>query len=130
MRRLAVALLAMALVTATCGDDDAADPGSVDSCEGLAVAGIALLQDTIDIIDDLDIEALAALGESDETPEVFADVEARGDELTARADELGCSDEQMAALMANRAGDLSADSVFGQFILEGVRSGEGGFFDE
>ncbi len=130
MRRLAVALLAIALVAAACGDDDAADPGSADSCEGLAVAGIAMLQETIDIIDNMDIADLIALGESDETPEVFADLESRGDELEARADELGCSDEQIATLMAERAGDLSSDSDFGRLILEGVRSGEGGFFDE
>lgn len=130
MKGLAVALLAVGLVAAACGDDDAVDVASADSCEGLAVAGIALLQDTIDIIDNMDAAALAALGEAEETPPELAALEARGDELTDRADALGCSDEQMAALMAERVGDLSSDSVFGQFILEGVRAGEGGFFDE
>ncbi len=105
-------------------------PGRPTPARGLRSPASPCSQDTIDIIDNLDIEALAALGESDETPEVFVDLEARGEELTTRADELGCSDQQMGALMAERAGDLSSDSVFGQFILEGVRAGEGGFFDE
>lgn len=130
MTRLAAALLALAIVAAACGDDGAADAGSLDSCEGLAAAGIALLQDTIDVIDDLDPAELATLGESDTTPPAFAALEARGDELTARADEIGCSDEEMASLMAERAAGLSSDSIFGQFILEGVKAGEGGFFDE
>ena len=129
MKRLAATLLALALVAAACGDDaDVADVGSLDSCD--AAAGIVLLQETIDVIDDLDPAELAALGESDTTPPAFAALEARGDELTARADEIGCSDEEMASLMAERAAGLSSDSIFGQFILEGVKAGEGSFFDE
>jgi hypothetical protein len=131
MKRLAVALLSFALIAAACGDDGAADPASLDSCEALAVAGIAMLQETIDLIDGLDASELAALGESDATPPEFEAIQARGDELTDRATEIGCTDEEMANLVAARAGDLSADSVFGQFILEGVQGGEGtGFFGD
>jgi hypothetical protein len=129
MKRIAIALFGLALIAAACGDDGAADPASVDSCEGLADAGVALLQDTIDIIDSMDVEALAALGEEGATPPELVSIEERGEELTDRADALGCSDEEMAALMAERAEDLSSDSIFGQFILEGIRSGEGGFFE-
>ena len=128
MKRFAAALLLLALVAAACGDDDAADPASLDSCEGLAAAGVAMLQDTIDLIDGLDASALAALTDESEPPPEFAALQDRGEELTARADEIGCSDEEMAALLADRAGDLSADSVFGQFILESVSAGEGGDF--
>ncbi len=131
MRRTAIALAAVALVAAACGgDDSAAEPASLDSCEGLAVAGIAMLQDTIDFVDGLDASELAALGDSDTPPPEFRALQDRGDALSSRADEIGCSDEEMAALVADRAGDLSADSVFGQFILESVRSGDGGLFDE
>jgi hypothetical protein len=131
MKRLAVAALCLSMVAAACGDDAAADPATLDSCEGLATAGIDLLQDTIDLIDGLDAAALASFGEGTEVPPEFTAIQTRGDELTGRATEIGCSDEEMAALMAERAGGLSADSVFGQFILEGVRAGEGGdFFGE
>lgn len=131
MRRFFLSLMALALVVAACGDDDAAaDPASLDSCDGLAVAGIDLLQDTIDVIDGLDAEGLAALANAEETPPVFVEFQRRGDELTARADEIGCSDEEMTTLLAEKAGGLSAESTFGQFVLEGVRSGEGGFFDQ
>jgi hypothetical protein len=128
MKRLTVALLSLALVAAACGDDDAVDAASLDSCEGLAAAGIALLQDTIDLIDGLDEAALAALGDEAGPPPEFVALQTRGDEMSARADEVGCSDEEMAALLAERASGLSADSIFGQFILEGVRAGESGDF--
>lgn len=131
MKRIAVALLSLALLATACGDDeavDAIDAASLDSCEGLAAAGIALLQDTIDLIDGLDADALAALGDGAETPTEFVALQTRGDEMTARADDIGCSDEEMAALLSERANNLTADSVFGQFILEGVRAGESGDF--
>ncbi len=131
MKKLVVALLSLALVVAACGDDDAAEPASLDSCDALAVAGIAMLQDTIDLVDELSVEELAAFGETVETPAGFDALQARGDELSARATEIGCSDEEMADLVAARSDDLSADSVFGQFILDGVRGGDGtGFFGE
>lgn len=131
MKRFATAVLCLSLMAAACGDDDAADPASLDSCQGLAGAGVSLLQDTIDLIDGLDAAALASFGEGTDVPPEFRAIQTRGDELTARATEIGCSDEEMASLMSARAGDLSADSVFGQFILEGVRAGEGGdFFGE
>jgi len=129
VRRGLIAVVTIALAVAACGDDDATDPAAVDSCEGLAGAGVDLLQDTIDIIDGLDNDALAAFGEGTDVPPEFEEIEARGEELNARADELGCSDEEMQALLADRIGDLSSDSVFGQFILEGIRSGESGFFE-
>jgi hypothetical protein len=130
MKRLALIALALGLIVAACGDDDAADPASLDSCEGLAVAGVDVLQDTIDLIDGLDAAALAALTDGADTPPEFEAIQRRGEELSARAVEIGCSDEQMSELLAERVGDLSADSVFGQFILEGIRSGEGGGFFE
>ena len=128
MKRFAAVALTLALVVAACGDDDAASPADLDSCEGLALAGLDMLQDTIDLIDGFDAEALAALSEGTEPPPEFAALQVRGDELTARADVVGCSDEEMAALLADSVDDLSADSVFGQFILESVRGGESGDF--
>lgn len=132
MKTLVAAILAFALVAVACGGDGAAaDPASLSSCDGLASAGIALLQDTIDLIDGLDASELTALSDGSEPPAEFTALQARGDELTARADAVGCSDEEMATLVAERASDLSADSVFGQFILESVRAGNSGdFFGE
>ncbi len=131
MKRLVAFLLSLTLVVAACGDDAAADPSDLNSCEGLAGAGLSMLQETIDLIDGLDAAALAEFAdpESEPSPE-FAALEERGNELTARADEIGCSDEEMTALLVARVDELSADSVFGQFILESVRTGDGDFFGD
>ena len=127
MRRASAPLLvALVFVVAACGDD-AADPASLNSCGALADAGITLLQDTLDLIDSMSAEELAALNESADTPAVFTEFETRGDALTARAGAIGCTDEEMNSLMAARVDRLSSDSIFGQFLIESVRSGEGGF---
>lgn len=131
MRRTSAPLLAALLfVVAACGDDGGSvDPASLNSCDSLADAGITLLQDTLDLVDSLSAEELAALGESEDTPAAFTEIETRGDALTARADTLGCTDEEMNSLMAARVDRLSSDTVFGQFLIESVRSGDGGFFE-
>ncbi|MBI5158233.1 MAG: hypothetical protein HZA58_09550 [Acidimicrobiia bacterium] len=132
MRRAPTVLLATLLVVAlaACGDDGgSADPASVNSCESLADASIALLQDTLDIIDSMSAEELAAMGNSEETPPALASIESRGTALEDRAEELGCTEEQMSALMTARVDDLSSDTVFGQFLIESIRAGEGGFFE-
>jgi hypothetical protein len=122
MKRLLGLLVVLALVVAACGDDDAADAGSLDSCESIADAGIAMIQDVIDEIDDMTLEEQIALGSSEEEPQMFQDMEARGEELETRAEEVGCSDEQMAELVVDRLSDLSSDSDFGQLVLETVKA--------
>jgi hypothetical protein len=128
MKKMLGLLLVLAMVAAACGDDD--DAGSADNCEGVADAAIDLLQETIDALGDLSAEELASL-DSEEPPEAFADLEAEGEALEARATELGCSDEEMGRFVADRIDDLdvAADNIIGQFILEGLRSGEGDFGD-
>jgi len=132
MRRTPTILLAtlMVVAVAACGDDSGgSDPASLTSCESIADAGIDLLQDTIDIIDAMSAEELAAMGNSEETPPELVSIETRGTALEARAADLGCTDEQLSSLMTARVDDLSSDTVFGQFLIESIRSGEGGFFE-
>lgn len=122
MKRLLGLLVVLALVLAACGDDDAAEPASLDSCESIADAGIAMVQEVIDEIDDLTLEEQIALGASEEEPEMFQNMEARGQELETRAEEVGCSDDEMAQLVMDRLGNLSSDSDFGQLVLEAVKA--------
>ena len=49
--------------------------------------------------------------------------------LEARALDLGCTDEQMSALMRERADRLRAESSIGQLLIEGLREGGEGFFE-
>jgi hypothetical protein len=133
MRKLIGLSLAFALVFAACGDDDGGggsydNPEALESCDELLDAGFNLLQDTLDDMGDLDLGALSG----DEPPEVFVELEAKGEALTARARALGCSEEELDAGIVARAGDLDVDddNVVGQFILTAIQSGEGGFFSE
>jgi hypothetical protein len=131
MKKLFGLLLVLALTAAACGDDDGGgsydDPASIGDCDGLLDAGFDLLQDTLDATGDLGPEALA----SDEPPPIFVELEATGEALEARAQELGCSPADLDAGIVARVGDLDVDddNIIGQFILEGIRSGSGGFFD-
>lgn len=131
MRKLIGLSLVLALVVAACGDDDGGgsydNPEALASCDEVLDAGFDLLQDTLDEMGDLDLGALS----SDEPPAVFVDLEAKGEALTARAQALGCSEEELDAGLVARAGDLEVDddNVVGQFILTAIQSGEGGFFE-
>jgi hypothetical protein len=132
MRKLIGLSLAFALVLAACGDDDGGgsydNPEALESCDELLDAGFNLLQDTLDEMGDLDLGALSG----EEPPEVFIELEAKGEALTARAQALGCSEEELDAGIVARAGELEVDddNVVGQFILTAIQSGEGGFFSE
>jgi hypothetical protein len=124
-------LLVLGLLVAACGGDDAVDykdPASISDCDQLLDAGIALLQDFIDEVEGLGLDALA----SDQPPEAFIQLEEDGTALTARGEDLGCSAEELDAGIVERAGDLEVadDNVIGQFIIAGITSGEGGFFGE
>ena len=130
MRRTSALLpTALIFVFHACGDDAASNPATLNSCDSLSDAGITLLQHTPAIIDSLSAEELATLGSTEDTPAAFTEIETRGDALTARADAIGCTDAEMTSLMTARVDRLSSDTVFGEFLIESVRTGDGGFFE-
>lgn len=130
MRRALGLAIAATLVVAACGDDgaDFSDPESLDTCEEVADGAVAVLQETIDIMDSMSVEELTALGASEETPEEFRSVEEQGRALEERSAEIGCSEEEFSSLVAERAADLTAESPLGQLILEGVKAGDTDLF--
>lgn len=116
MRRSMIAVLsAMALTLAACGGDDD-DAAGGDSCEDLADEGIALIEDALSEAADLDLEEIAAAG--GEEPEFVTELQTKGEELEARQDELGCTEEEMDALMCDRIGDIEADGFFAEALTE------------
>ncbi len=129
MKRLLAVLFAAMMVLAACGDSSggAGDPGSIDDCDDLVGAGLEMLQDVLDELGELSFEDVAALG--DEPPEALNDLEARGQELEDRADELGCTDEELSAGLTARVDELEADGPFAELILEGIQT-EGFDFGE
>ena len=132
MRKPTVILLGLMLVLTACGDDGSSDPAAADSCESLASAGIALFQDVLDEIDGLNPEEQAAVLTSDEEPPFLADLETKGLAIEARADEIGCTDEQLLGLMSGRVGDLKADTTIGELFLQGIEESiaSGDFLNE
>ena len=123
MKKFTAVVLAFALLAAACGGDDAADPASIDSCEGAADATIAMLQDVVDIIGDLDPAALGALMAGEE-PEEFAGLEATAQVIGQKAEELGCTN--INELLSERVDQLTAadDNAIGQLIIQGVVEGD------
>ncbi|MFQ5948664.1 MAG: hypothetical protein ACE5KX_07380 [Acidimicrobiia bacterium] len=132
MRRVSVLVAAGALILAACGGGDggAKDPASIENCDELAEARFDLLQESIDAIDDLSPEQLASLGLEEEVPQVFANIEVRGEELEARAETLGCSEEQLTQYIVDNADRLEAKSDFGKLFVESIRGGQVEVFEE
>jgi len=131
MRRIILpTVLALALLAASCGDDgEMVDPASLGTCEEVADATIDVLQQTIDIVDGLSAEDPASSDDAGEATDEFRAIEEAGMALEARALDLGCTDEQMSALMRERADLLSAESSIVQLVIEGLREGGEGFFE-
>jgi hypothetical protein len=96
------------------------DIAAVSVCDNLVIETIAMLQDILDTLSELSIEDIAALG--DEEPEALRDLAERGDELSARADELDCSDAELSAGFFDHIDELEATGPFAELILEGLKS--------
>jgi hypothetical protein len=120
MRKLFILLAALGLVATACGGDS----GGANSCEGVADDAIKVIQDVIDELDSLSLEDLAAM---EDEPEALADLEKRADELQEKADDLNCSDATMEELLNARVGDLKAEGLFGELLVDELESG--GFFE-
>ena len=130
MRKMAVLVLALALVAAACGGDDSADPASLDNCDGILDAGVGLLETAIEAFDAMSTEDLMALADSDNPPEAITTFETDGRALAARAETLGCDQAELTAGLGERIDDIESESFFGQAILEAIRGGEIAIFEE
>lgn len=126
LRLFAGLLLAFLIVLPACGgggDDNGAAAGSVDeveTCEQLADMTIAEFQELLDGLADVTVEEM----QSDTTPEALVEFEEDGEVLSAKSEELGCSDEDMARMLDERAGDLTAEGAFAELFLQEVQSGD------
>jgi hypothetical protein len=59
---------------------------------------------------------------AEEEPQFVVDMQADLDELEARSVEVDCSTETMQELLAERAGDLTAESDIGQMMITVMQS--------
>ena len=113
MKKTLGLVVAIALMAAACGGGSGSDPASADSCEELADVAIVMLQDALDSIGGLGIDEVP-----DEMPEAFVRLE----EIDARAEALGCADDQGEELICERVGRLNASGEAATFFLESISS--------
>lgn len=118
MRKYFILVAALGLVAAACGGD------SGGSCESVADDAIDVIQEVIDEMDALSLEEIAAM---EEEPQALQDMERRAEELQDQANDLGCSDAEMEQLLNARAGNLTANGMFGELLVDELQSG--GFFE-
>ena len=99
-------LIVSALLVASCA-------GEPTACEVVADEGIGLIQDLID-----DLESGPVTEQS-----VIDAFDARAVDLNNRADAAGCSSQEIAELLEDRAGDLDASTDRGQSVIDLIRAG-------
>lgn len=128
MRKALGLLLALALIAAACGDDDGGAGGSVDpadanSCEDLADVTVNLIQQAIDAVADMDMADFLSMADEGNIPPEFEQMETVGEEIEARAEQLGCTEEDAQELVCDRLGRIEAGSDVAELILTGVSAG-------
>ena len=119
MRKYFILMAALGLVAAACGGDSGGG-----SCESVADDAIDVIQEVIDEMDALSLEEIASM---EEEPQALQDMERRAEELQDQANDLGCTDAEMETLLNARAGDLTANGMFGELLVDELQSG--GFFE-
>lgn len=120
LKRVLIPVAALALVVTACSSQP-------ESCDEVADETIELMQQLIDDVEaefgeeSLD-DIIARMLAGDELPSVVA-FEEKADELSERAGELGCSQEELEAAVAARTDRLEATTPLGEFIIEGIERG-------
>jgi hypothetical protein len=122
MRKLLLALLVLTLVFAACGGDDDDDVGSIEDAETCDDIGNVFLDETQTLLDELSDMDLADFT-GDEEPEAMTNFQASIDEISAKSDEIGCSDEEIAEFLTDNIDELEAEGPVAELLLEGLREG-------
>ena len=121
LKPFVVLVFVLALVVAACGNSQP------ETCDEVADQTIELMQDLIDDVEkefgeeSLD-DIIARMLAGEELPSVVA-FEEQADELSQRAGELGCTQEQLEEAVASRTDRLEATTPLGEFIIEGIERG-------
>lgn len=113
--------LVLALTAVACGGDD--EPVAIadaTNCEQVMDAFIPLMQEILDSMSDLTMADLM----SDDTPEPLLDFEERMEEIGAKAEDLDCSDDEMASMLEDRVDELEAEGPVAEFVLEILKEGD------
>jgi hypothetical protein len=127
MKKTLGLLLALTMVVAACGDDDggggvgnSTDPATASSCDELADVTINLLQEAIDSVSDLSVADFMDIAATGEMPPAVERLDTMGNDLEARAGQLGCDDADAQRLVCARIDQLEANSEVADLILAGI----------
>ncbi len=121
MRLFILLFLALSMVLAGCGigggsDDDSDDVSIEDAetCEDVADYFEVVAQEFINDAEDAGLQALAAGPDS----ELFQEYMPRLEESQTKAAELGCGEDEMRPLLAERLDNLETDGPVGETIID------------
>lgn len=117
MRTPATAVAAVILLAGGCDSSGVPEPADIDTCEDLASATADLLQAQLDVVSDLDLDAVLA---DPGQPELEA-LEVTGDALTARAAAIGCTATEMSRLIQEASTGLEAEGPIAERFLDAIR---------
>ena len=92
---------------------------SAGTCAELADVTINLFQEAIDSVADLSVEEFLNLADGEDMPAAITRLDTMGEDLEARAAQLGCSREDGIALTCDRIGGLKGNSEVAQLMIEG-----------
>ena len=120
MRRLIPVLAAVAVVAAACA-------GQPETCDEVADESIELMQALIDEVEsevgEMSVqELIESFAAGEELPSVVA-FEDKAEQLSERAGELSCTQEELQAAVAERSDRLEATTPLGEFIIDGIERG-------
>ncbi|MEZ4522524.1 MAG: hypothetical protein R3A46_12900 [Thermomicrobiales bacterium] len=109
------------LVFAACGgDDDDDDTGSIEDADSCEEVGDVFIDEIQVLLDELSDMSLADL-QSEDQPEAMTNFETNVEEIGAKSDELGCSDEEISQILQDRVDELEADGPVPELLLEGIQ---------
>ena len=124
MSKMLAIVLMLSLIIAACGGDDDDDNGAVtniedaETCEQVADIAIAEIQNLLDAVSNLTMADLM----SEDEPEALTNFETEFEAIGDKADEIGCSDEEMQGLFEDRVDSLTAEGPVGELLLQGLQT--------
>ena len=118
---------ALLLLAMGCGaGGGAGEPQAGESCEQIADDTVATVNDVIAEMGDKTLEefvAEAAEGGEDAMA-MPPELQARMDEMQPRAEAAGCSDDEMATLLQERADDIEGEGFVAEMIRGAFQEGQ------
>jgi hypothetical protein len=117
-RRFLVPIVAFALVVSACTGGSVAPPAEVDSCTGLVLVGIDLVERWVENVEGLPVNVMVG---DVEPPQEIADLIATGSELDQRAGALGCGLVELNGAIAEGTAALETDDPAAALVLKIVR---------